>query len=182
MAKQKKKPGKKRSYSPRRSPEQQIADLEARITELRTLVKDRQQFSPEMVASDRARLELSAGEYAELVGVSMITIYAWENGRSMPRAEQLEKWLAVKGMSKKAAWDALGIEEATEFSPDAVRAERERLGLSAADYAKLVGVSMLTIYNWEWDKSQPRPQALEKWLKVRGISKRDALKRLGKSA
>ena len=40
-------------------------------------------------------------------------------------------------------------EEAIRFSARSVKAQRSRLGLSAADYGKLVGVSGLTIYNWE---------------------------------
>ena len=49
--------------------------------------------------AERERLDLTAAEYAELVGVSMITIYSWEHGRSRPRAEQLRLWLAVHGIS-----------------------------------------------------------------------------------
>lgn len=70
-------------------------------------------------------------------------------------------WLAVKGMPKDAAWKKLGIEEVPEFNGKAVKAERDRLGLSAANYGKLVGVSMLTVYNWEKGKSVPRVGAGE---------------------
>lgn len=64
------------------------------------------------------------------------------------------------------------------FSPKWVAADRKRLGISAKDYAKLVGVSMLTIYNWEKGKSKPRNQQLNAWANVRGIGKREALRRL----
>jgi DNA-binding transcriptional regulator YiaG len=59
-----------------------------------------------------------------------------------------------------------------------VKAQRERLGLSAADYAKLVGVSSLTIYNWEQGKTRPRQEQLAALVAVRGIGKREAIKRL----
>jgi transcriptional regulator with XRE-family HTH domain len=59
-----------------------------------------------------------------------------------------------------------------------VRAQRERLGLSAADYAKLVGVSSLTIYNWEHGKTRPRAEQLAALVALRGIGKREALHRL----
>ena len=39
--------------------------------------------------------------------------------------------------------------EGVRYSPRSVRAQRERLGLSAEDYAKLIGVSGATVYNWE---------------------------------
>ena len=43
--------------------------------------------------------------------------------------------------------------ESVRFSARSVKAQRSRLGLSAADYGKLVGVSGLTIYNWEHEHS-----------------------------
>ncbi len=68
--------------------------------------------------------------------------------------------------------------EGVRFSPKWVAADRKRLGISAQDYAALVGVSMLTIYNWEKGKSKPRAKQLAAWANVRGIGKREALKRL----
>ena len=64
------------------------------------------------------------------------------------------------------------------FSPKWVKADRKRLGLSARQYSLLVGVSMLTIYNWESGKSKPQAGALAKWASVRGMGRREALKRL----
>ena len=90
------------------------------------------------------------------------------------------RWLAVRELSREQAWKRLGIEEVKDFSGKAVRAERQRLGLSASDYGELVGVSMLTIYNWEKGRSVPREKALEKWLLVKGIGRSTALKRLGR--
>lgn len=98
----------KRSGYRRRSDEEQIAALEARIEELRGQMRDDRKFSPEAVAKDRKRLELSRADYADLVGVSHLTIYHWENGRSHPRASQLKKWLAVKSTGKREAWRRLG--------------------------------------------------------------------------
>ena len=53
-----------------------------------------------------------------------------------------------------------GADEGGRFSARSVKAQRRRTGLSAADYAKLVGVSGLTIYNWENGKSRPRKEQL----------------------
>ena len=57
------------------------------------------------------------------------------------------------------------------FSARSVKAQRRRLGLSAADYAKLIGVSPLTIYNWENGKSRPRQEQLAALVAVRGSGK-----------
>jgi ribosome-binding protein aMBF1 (putative translation factor) len=64
------------------------------------------------------------------------------------------------------------------FSPGWLVAHRERLGLAAADYAELVGVSAQTIYNWEHGKSKPRQEQLAALAAIRGIGKREALRRL----
>ena len=53
--------------------------------------------------------------------------------------------------------------EGVRFSPKWVKADRKRLGLSAKDYGLLVGVSALTIYNWESRKSKPRAKGLSGW-------------------
>ena len=64
------------------------------------------------------------------------------------------------------------------FSPGWVEAHRERLQFSAAEYGELVGVSAMTIYNWEKGKTKPGRQQLVAWAEVRTLGKRDALKRL----
>jgi len=68
--------------------------------------------------------------------------------------------------------------EGVRFSARSVRAQRRRLGLSAADYGRLVGVSALTIYNWESGKSRPRQAQFAGLVAVRGIGKREAAARL----
>jgi len=65
------------------------------------------------------------------------------------------------------------------FSPTWLQAHRAKLGLSAADYARLVGVSGLTIYNWEKGQNKPRAAQLEKLAEVRGLGKREAIARIG---
>lgn len=61
---------------------------------------------------------------------------------------------------------------------DGLKTHRQKLGLSAKDYGKLLGVSALTIYNWEAGKSKPRRSQLPHIISVRGIGKREALERL----
>jgi len=80
-----------------------------------------------------------------------------------------------KRMGKRATQEVASI---VRFSPSWVQSHRERLEFSAADYGALVGVSALTIYNWEKGKSKPRQQQLAAWAEVRTLGKRDAWKRL----
>ena len=64
------------------------------------------------------------------------------------------------------------------FSPGWVKKHRDKLGISAADYGRLVGVSGLTIYNWEKGSSSPRQKQLLAWGEIRNLGKREAAKRL----
>jgi DNA-binding transcriptional regulator YiaG len=87
----------------------------------------------------------------------------------------------LEAHEKKRLAEPADTEDAAEgvrFSARSVKAQRVRLGLSAADYAKLVGVSSLTVYNWEHGKTRPRQEQLAALVAVRGIGKREALKRL----
>ena len=65
------------------------------------------------------------------------------------------------------------------FRADGLRTHRSRLGLSAKDYGKLVGVSGLTIYHWEAGRAKPRRRQLPAIAAVRGMGKREAAQRLG---
>ena len=69
--------------------------------------------------------------------------------------------------------------EKSRLRIDGIKGHRGRLGLSAKDYGKLIGVSALTIYNWEAGKSKPRRSQLPAIVAVRGIGKREAMHRLG---
>jgi DNA-binding transcriptional regulator YiaG len=87
----------------------------------------------------------------------------------------------IVGLRKQQQGQPQAAEETEEnvrFSARSVRAQRRRLGLSALDYGKLVGVSGLTIYSWESGKSRPRKAQLAGFLAVRGIGKREAIAKL----
>ncbi len=57
------------------------------------------------------------------------------------------------------------------FSPERLAKLREKTGLSAAAFGKLVGVTGKTIYNWESGQFRPMDHQLEAIAKVRGMSK-----------
>ena len=60
------------------------------------------------VKAHRAKLGLSADYYGRLVGVSGLTIYSWESGKSKPREAQKLKWLAIRSLGKEEALRQLG--------------------------------------------------------------------------
>ena len=64
------------------------------------------------------------------------------------------------------------------FTAKGLISQRKRLGLSAADYGKLVGVGAQSVYNWEAELSRPRQQQIQAIASVRTIGKKEALARL----
>lgn len=58
------------------------------------------------------------------------------------------------------------------FSAARMAKHRGKLGLSAADYGKLLGVAAQTVYNWEAGKSRPRQSQLQAIAAVRKLGKR----------
>jgi DNA-binding transcriptional regulator YiaG len=64
------------------------------------------------------------------------------------------------------------------FTAKGLRSQRKRLGLSAEDFGKLVGVSSLTIYSWEKGTSRPRKSLLPMLASIRKIGKREVKARL----
>ena len=64
------------------------------------------------------------------------------------------------------------------FSPTRLAGQRQKLGLSVANMAKLLGVSSVSLYKWESGQSRPRRAQLEAIAAVRGIGKREAMERL----
>ena len=75
---------------------------------------------------------------------------------------QLQKELHFLKVQERKRFDRPSVKETEEdnlqgvrYSARSVRAQRKRLRLSAADYGKLVGVSGLTVYNWEHGQARP---------------------------
>lgn len=91
--------------------------------------------------------------------------------RQVAYLERQERKRAVQGAPESDV-------EGRRFSPRGLATHRRKVGLSAADYATLVGVSAQTVYNWERGKSKPQAQQLAALVSVRGLGKREALKRL----
>jgi len=97
------------------------------------------------------------------------------------RIDVLEKQVSrLERMVPKNAAPAVDEQSETKlrFKPQGVRAQRTRLGLSAADMGALVGVSAQTIYNWESGASRPRAEQLAAIAAVRKMGKREAKARL----
>lgn len=62
------------------------------------------------------------------------------------------------------------------FAAEWVINHRDKVGLTQSEYGRLVGVSAMTIYNWEGGHSRPRADALAKWGAIKKLGKREAAK------
>jgi predicted transcriptional regulator len=64
------------------------------------------------------------------------------------------------------------------FAASRLRAQRTRHGLTAGEYAKLLGVSEQTVYNWEHGTHRPGHDRLAVIAELRGLGKRAVQARL----
>lgn len=92
------------------------------------------------------------------------------------RVADLERLVGrlTKGTASKATAQQAEEEGGTKqrFSAKGFAAQRKRLGLTATDMAKLLGVSALSIYNWETGKTKPRASALFAIVALRSLGKK----------
>ena len=96
------------------------------------------------------------------------------------RLSELEKALSkAKKVSAKPA-NSVNAEpsESLRFRPSGFATLRKKLGLSAEQMGKLVGVSAQSVYHWEAGKSKPRASQMPAIAQVRKIGKRGATARL----
>ena len=98
------------------------------------------------------------------------------------KREIAELQRTVRTLSRGTAKAAPAAEEAGErsarFSVKALKTMRARTGLSATDFGRLAGVSGQSIYGWEAGKTTPGPKQRAALAGLRGLGKREALRRL----
>ena len=73
-----------------------------------------------------------------------------------------------------------GEADGVRFTAKGVHTNRARLGISAADFGKLIGVSAQTIYKWEHGSARPRKRQLAVLASLRRVGKKEAVARLQK--
>jgi DNA-binding transcriptional regulator YiaG len=94
---------------------------------------------------------------------------------------------AVTALEKQAQKQPASIspslgKKGIRFSAKGLRSHRNRLGLSAASYGELIGVTGQTVYKWENDAVRPRTQQLEALATIRGMGKKEVQAFLEKQA
>lgn len=97
------------------------------------------------------------------------------------QVDALEKSLKRSAKVKPDRQAAVADEDqsaAHRFSAKGFASHRQRLGLSAAAMAKLLGVSALSVYKWESGKTRPRAKQIEAIASIRNMGRREALAKL----
>jgi DNA-binding transcriptional regulator YiaG len=99
--------------------------------------------------------------------------------RQVQELQRRASMLAKRSVqTSQASGQASVAERPQRFVAKGLRSLRTRLGLSAPELARLMGVSDQSIYNWELKKTTPRKAQLATLATIRAMGKRDARSRL----
>ena len=109
-----------------------------------------------------------------------VVTYRSEIAALKRRVEALERQAkrTEKVVRKAAPAETTESDGSHRWSPKGFATHRQRLGLSAADYGKLLGVSGLSVYKWEGGEVRPRAKYLPAIAAIRQLGKREAVARL----
>ncbi|MEJ8814267.1 helix-turn-helix domain-containing protein [Variovorax ureilyticus] len=95
------------------------------------------------------------------------------------QVSELDKKLKQAAQASSRTVERPGSATPRRFSAARLAAHRAKLGLSAAAYGKLVGMSGATIYLWEQGKSRPNAEQLLRLAEARSLSRNAALQKIG---
>lgn len=124
-----------------------------------------------------ARKELRANTESLKKAVSTYRSEIAALKRRVDQLERQQKQTAKRIPAAKPLDDAEGDGE-HRWRAAGFAQHRQRLGLSAAEVGKLLGVSALSVYKWESGKTRPRASHLPAIAAVRVLGKREATARL----
>ncbi|MES1979824.1 MAG: helix-turn-helix domain-containing protein [Pseudomonadota bacterium] len=126
------------------------------------------------VARKEVRAELSALKSASSRYRSDIA----ELKRRIVQLERLVGQLSKGNRKTVAAVSDAEPATVTRYSAKNLASLRKKLGLSAADFGKLLGVSGASIYLWEEGKTRPREKNMPSIARVRAMGKKAAMEAL----
>ncbi len=98
--------------------------------------------------------------------------------RRIAALEQLVARLGKAAGKKPATASPDELTGSFRFSASGLLAQRKRLGLSAAEAGRLLGVSDQSVYKWENGKTRPRASQFSAIAELRSLSKKQAAARL----
>jgi DNA-binding transcriptional regulator YiaG len=115
----------------------------------RKVIYEQGGISPKEIRAKRKALMLTQAQLAEKIGVTKETIRTWEHGINKPNFEHYDKLYSFFDKHNKE------IEEVRKVKGSSLRNLREELGLSQNRLADFLGVSKVTVGNWERNRHEP---------------------------
>lgn len=94
----------------------------------------------------------------------------------------LQRELKAAGKPARAQREVADDGASVRFSAKGLKSQRAKLGLSANDFALLVGTTGQSVYKWETGKAVPRAAQRSAIAALRGVGKREAGRRLEEMA
>jgi len=138
-------------------------------------------FSPRTLKSIRRRFDLTQQELAELLEVSPVTVTSWERAKSRPRNSNLAQIITLRSMSEEGVNKALGREQIpAEISSSEIKRLRNRLNLTQAELAELLGISGAAVTSWETGKTRPSRANRRALVELRETDRDEVNKRLSR--
>lgn len=129
------------------------------------------------LAEARRRMGLSREEAALKLGVHMLSIKNWEQGKNQPRAQFLPALARLYGLDMAELRQRLGLEELGQEQAakrgQALRQIRLRAGLSLAEAAWRMDVTASAVYQWETGKNRPKRQSQRKIAQAYGLGPKE---------
>lgn len=143
-----------------------------RMTNLATLLKTEiSRLARKEIRSEIADLKKTSSQQRVHIASLRRQIEGLE--RSLKKASKAQRINAPSPES-----EVLGDGGSLRFRASGLASHRKRLGLSAADFGRLIGVSGQSVYKWETGEVKPRRAQLEAIAAVRKMGRREALARL----
>ncbi|HSQ60129.1 MAG TPA: helix-turn-helix domain-containing protein [Acidobacteriota bacterium] len=100
--------------------------------------------------------------------------------RSLTAIERRLSGLKSASVFRPMASGAAGADgRRARFAPALIRRHRSQVGLSRKAYAKLLGVSSLSVYFWETGRTRPRRETILAWQDLRKQGIRELRARAG---
>jgi putative transcriptional regulator len=157
-----------------------VARAEAPVPAAPEEVVEGARFTKRTLPALRKRFDLTQHELAKLLQVTAISAGSWERGTRRPTEQNLAKIIALRSMTQEQVDAALGREPAMPaLSPEQIRDLRKKLELSQGQFAKLLGVSTVTVGGWEQGRSTPRANSRGALAQVKAMAPKAVVERLG---
>lgn len=129
------------------------------------------------LAEARRRMGLSREEAALKLGVHMLSIKNWEQGKNQPRAQFLPALARLYGLDMAELRKTLGLEELGREQASkrgqALRQARLRAGLSLEEAAWRMDVTASAVCRWETGKNRPKRQSQRKIAQAYGLEPKE---------